>query len=119
MIPWGACQRFLPPRGETRVRMAARMLARVSSRPLSLLACRSLSSSSLGVLSRALPVASAAPIRATSLLRPAFHVRYYAAGDAFTLNVPSMGDSITEGTIVTWTKGERARRHAARPDCAV
>jgi 2-oxoglutarate dehydrogenase E2 component (dihydrolipoamide succinyltransferase) len=29
---------------------------------------------------------------------------FSTAGPEFLLNVPSMGDSITEGTIVTWQK---------------
>jgi pyruvate/2-oxoglutarate dehydrogenase complex dihydrolipoamide acyltransferase (E2) component len=31
-------------------------------------------------------------------------VRLFSSGGGFVLNVPSMGDSITEGTIVTWQK---------------
>jgi pyruvate/2-oxoglutarate dehydrogenase complex dihydrolipoamide acyltransferase (E2) component len=34
------------------------------------------------------------------------HRRHFAAGGEFTVNVPSMGDSISEGTIVQWTKAE-------------
>ncbi|KAF0689687.1 hypothetical protein As57867_018806, partial [Aphanomyces stellatus] len=47
--------------------------------------------------------AAAAP--AASASSPAVAVAPVAGGDPVTVNVPSMGDSISEGTVVSWTKG--------------
>lgn len=48
-----------------------------------------------------------ASARGPLVLRPAHGrvgVRCFSSGAEFVLNVPSMGDSITEGNIVSWAK---------------
>ena len=74
-------------------------------------ALRTISSASMRRVSIASP-----PTMVSKTFRPQY-VRYFAAGDLTTMKVPSMGDSITEGTIVEWVK--KPNEFVAKDDVVV
>jgi len=50
-------------------------------------------------------IASSVATHSSSIIRPS--VRLFSSNGLTTINVPGMGDSITNGTIVGWQKKKR------------